>query len=63
MLPIARLMLPIAHAGHWAADLLYLAPLVIAVSVLGYQSVKDRRQMRREGGEVRRPPAERGGPR
>ena len=53
-------MLTIAHAGHWAVDLLYLAPLLVAVGVLGYQSVKDRRQIRREGGDVRRPPAEGG---
>ena len=49
-------MLPIAHAGHWAINLLYVAPLVIAVGVLGYQTVKDRRQLKAEGGEVRRPP-------
>ena len=54
-------MLTIAHAGHWAVNLLYVAPLLIAVSVLGYQSMKDRRELRREGGEARRPPTE-GGP-
>jgi hypothetical protein len=53
-------MLTLAHAGHWAVNLLYVAPLLVAVSVLGYQSMKDRRQVRREGGEVRRPPAEGG---
>jgi hypothetical protein len=51
-------MLTLAHAGHWAVNLLYVAPLLIAVGVLGYQSVKDRRQVRREGGEVRRPPTQ-----
>jgi hypothetical protein len=55
-----RLMLTIAHAGHWAVNLLYVAPLLIAVTVLGYQSMKDRRQIRREGGDIRRPPAEGG---
>jgi hypothetical protein len=49
-------MLTIAHAGHWAVNLLYVAPLLVAVTVLGYQSMKDRREVRREGGEVRRPP-------
>jgi hypothetical protein len=50
-------MLTLAHAGHWAVNLLYVAPLLIAVGVLGYQSMKDRRQLRREGGgDVRRPP-------
>jgi hypothetical protein len=54
-------MVPIAHAGHWAVDLLYVAPLLIAVMVLGYQSMKDRRALKRDGGEARRPPPEGGG--
>jgi hypothetical protein len=33
----------LAHAGHWLAGLLYLAPVVIVVGALGYQSWKDRR--------------------
>ena len=36
-------MLPIAHAGHWLIDLLYVAPLLVAVGVLGWQARKDRR--------------------
>ena len=53
------MLLPIAHAGHWAINLLYVAPLLVAVSVLGYQSAKDRRALKREGAEVeRRPPTE-----
>jgi len=49
--------LPIAHAGHWAVNLLYVAPLLLAVGVLGYHSVKDRRELRREGAVAeRRPP-------
>jgi hypothetical protein len=51
-------MTPIAHAGHWAVNLLYIAPLLIAVSVLGFQSLKDRRERKRGGGEPRRPPAQ-----
>ena len=47
-------MAPIAHVGHWAVNLLYVAPLVIAVGVLGYQSLKDRRQLRAQGGEEER---------
>jgi 4-hydroxybenzoate polyprenyltransferase len=34
----------LAHAGHWLAGLLYLAPVVIIVGALGYQSWKDRRE-------------------
>ena len=50
---------PIAHVGHWAINLLYVAPLVVAVGVLGWQSMKDRRAMKRTGEPVvRRPPTE-----
>jgi hypothetical protein len=38
----------IAHAGHWAAGLLYLAPVVIVVGALLWQSFKDRRNGREE---------------
>ena len=33
----------LAHAGHWLAGLLYLAPVVIVVGALVLQSWKDRR--------------------
>jgi hypothetical protein len=33
-----------AHAGHWLAGLLYLAPVLIVVGALMYQNWKDRRQ-------------------
>ena len=39
---IAGLIL--AHVGHWLANLLYLAPVVIVVGALGYQSIKDKRR-------------------
>jgi hypothetical protein len=47
---------PLAHVGHWAINLLYVAPLLIAVGVLGYQSLKDRRQLKRGEVPPRRPP-------
>ena len=34
---------PLAHAGHWLAGLLYLAPVLIVVGALAYQSWRDRR--------------------
>ena len=49
-------MVPLAHVGHWAINLLYVAPLVLAVGVLGYQSMKDRRQLKSQGGAERSPP-------
>jgi 4-hydroxybenzoate polyprenyltransferase len=33
-----------AHAGHWLAGLLYLAPVLIVVGALFYQSWKDKRE-------------------
>ena len=50
-------MTPLAHAGHWLVQLLYVAPLVLAVAVLGYQALKDRRALEREGAEAQRAPA------
>jgi hypothetical protein len=50
---------PIAHVGHWAINLLYVAPLFVAVGVLGWQSMKDRRTMKQSGEPItRRPPTE-----
>jgi hypothetical protein len=34
---------PLAHAGHWLAGLLYLAPVVIVVGALVWQGYRDRR--------------------
>ena len=42
-------VLILAHAGHWLAGLLYLAPVVIVVGALLYQSWKDRREHGDEG--------------
>jgi hypothetical protein len=38
--------LPIAHAGHWFAGLLYLAPVAILAGGLWIQSVRDKRKDR-----------------
>jgi hypothetical protein len=37
------LILPIAHAGHWLAGLMYFAPVLLVVGALAWQTVKDRR--------------------
>lgn len=39
----ALAVLILAHAGHWLAGLLYLAPVLIVVGALVLQSWKDRR--------------------
>ena len=46
---------PIAHAGHWIADLLYVAPLAVA---LGFLFVQSRRDKRREAAEGASAPAD-----
>jgi hypothetical protein len=44
-------LLILAHAGHWLAGLLYLAPVVIVVGALVFQSMKDRRRGEDEGAD------------
>ena len=34
--------LPLAHAGHWYHALLYLAPVLVVVVVLGVQERRER---------------------
>jgi len=41
--------LPIAHAGDWIADLLYVAPLAVALGFLFVQSRRDKRREQAEG--------------
>ena len=44
--------LPIAHAGHWIADLLYILPLAIALGFLALQSIRDKRRDETEADEA-----------
>jgi hypothetical protein len=41
-------MIPLAHAGHWALDLLYLAPVVFVLMAIGREKVAQRREEREE---------------
>jgi 4-hydroxybenzoate polyprenyltransferase len=41
---VTAAVLILAHAGHWIAGLLYLAPVLIVVGALLYQSWKDKRR-------------------
>lgn len=36
-------VLPLAHSGHWAISLLYLAPVLILVGALAIARVRDNR--------------------
>jgi hypothetical protein len=49
------MILPIAHAGHWFADLLYVLPLGVA---LGFLFVQSRRDKRRDEAEAATAPAD-----
>jgi uncharacterized membrane protein YtjA (UPF0391 family) len=37
-------MTPFAHAGHWLAQVAYLAPLVLLVALLVVGRIRDRRE-------------------
>jgi len=47
--------MPLAHAGHWLAQLVYVAPVAIIVAFIGWQSWKDRRDGRDRDAEERDP--------
>jgi hypothetical protein len=50
---------PIAHAGHWIANLLYLVPLLVVIGMLTISSVRDRRAEAAEAaGAAADPPAD-----
>jgi len=37
-------MAPLAHAGHWLVDLIYLAPLLALAVALGVGKLRERRR-------------------
>ena len=42
--------LPLAHAGHWIVNVLYVVPLLIVVAMLAVSSIRDRRAEAAEAG-------------
>jgi uncharacterized membrane protein len=34
---------PIAHAGHWLVNVLYVVPLLVVIAMLAISSLRDRR--------------------
>ena len=42
------MMLPLAHAGHWLVEALYVLPVVAVVTWISIKSVLDRRRDARE---------------
>lgn len=47
---------PIAHAGHWLVNILYLVPLLVVVAMLTVSSVRDRRAEAAEAAAGATPP-------
>lgn len=45
------MIVPLAHAGHWFVGLLYLAPVIIVIGVLLFQTWRDRRADRSGEGD------------
>ena len=48
------MIVPLAHAGHWLAETLYVAPVVVVVGWISIKALLDRRREGRDGGD---PPA------
>ena len=49
--------MPLAHAGHWLIETLYVAPVVVIVLWISAKTVIDRRREEREGVTPARGPA------
>ena len=41
-------LLPLAHAGHWLAETLYIAPVIVVVTWISIKSLIDKRSRARE---------------
>lgn len=48
----------LAHVGHWYAELVYVAPVVLVVGWLKLTSVREKRRERRASQSVLTQPAE-----
>jgi hypothetical protein len=42
------MIFPLAHVGHWLAELMYVAPVVVIVGWLSVRALLDRRRERAE---------------
>ncbi|MFT4050387.1 MAG: hypothetical protein QM648_11220 [Solirubrobacterales bacterium] len=49
---LLALQIPLAHAGHWFASILYMLPVIILGGGIWWQRRNDKR-LRDEGGHVR----------
>lgn len=44
MIGVGGIPIPIAHAGHWIASLLYVAPVALIVAALLWQNWREKRR-------------------
>ncbi len=49
------MFVPFAHPGHWLAELLYVAPVLIIGGWIGIRSLLDKREERRTGADPAQP--------
>ena len=47
----------LAHVGHWALDLLYVAPVLVVVGFISVRAILDRRAAAAERTRAPDPPA------
>ncbi len=47
---------PSAHAGHWLAEVAYVAPVLIIVGWISVRAILDRRRGEHDDGEAQPPP-------
>jgi hypothetical protein len=43
------MIMPLAHAGHWLVNLIYMGPVIAIVAWISINSILERRRERREG--------------
>ena len=51
------MIVPLAHAGHWLIETLYVLPVVVVVTWISIKSVLDRRRDARQSVHDAPPPA------
>jgi len=39
-------MTPVAHAGHWLVNVIYAAPVLVILAVMGWHRLQERRGLR-----------------
>ena len=53
-------VVPVAHAGHWLVNVLYVGPVAVLVIALWWQGVREKRRVSKEEDSGIRTPNDRG---